>query len=89
MAGHFISAEWRLCRQHVVRIHPDSSSTESLHQIVHLIDVLGEDRSSQTVVVVVGTLNYFVQRLEPNQLLYGTKNLEESLDVIGLKFVFA
>ena len=76
MSGHFIAAKWRLSREHIVAIHPNCTSTKSLNQVIHLINVFAENSSSQAVISVIGPFDDFVQLLELDDLLDWTEDLK-------------
>uniref|UniRef100_A0A182QRK9 G-protein coupled receptors family 2 profile 2 domain-containing protein n=1 Tax=Anopheles farauti TaxID=69004 RepID=A0A182QRK9_9DIPT len=74
VAGHLVATERCLCRQHVVRVDPNRAGTQSLHQIVHLIDILRKDGRCQPVVGFVRPLDHLVERFETYQLLHRAKD---------------
>ena len=54
----------------------DSACPETVGDIESLVNVLGEDWSTQSIVAVIGSLNHLIQLAELEDLLHRPKDLE-------------
>src|SRR5690349_25132756 len=60
--------------QLTVRVNPNSSSSQSLHNIIDFVDVLRENSSCESIFATVSTLDNFIKLLESNDLLDWSEN---------------